>query len=205
MTTVRKFGFERVFSPTGEVLRDGEGHRTIFTQAEVDALCAEARKAGETSAMAESERLAAAAANALAKQAQLLLARLHEEALALREEAVELAMATGKALAGSALQHFGEERALALAQETLANLRAAPRLSARIPPAAMERLGPRLQAAADAAGLGEGLQVRADPAARPGDITLEWSEGRVRVALEELEARLAACAAEIAQTLGERS
>lgn len=205
MTTVRKFGFERVFSPSGEVLRDGDGHRTIYTQEEVDALCAEARKAGETSAVAEAERLAAAAANALAKQAQLLLGRLHEEALALQGEAAALALAAGKALAGCALQHFGEERALAVAQETMANLRTAPRLSARVPPAAMERLSPRLQAAAEAAGLGETLQVRADPAARPGDITLEWNEGRVRVSLQELEERLAASLAEIAHTPGEHA
>lgn len=204
MTTMRKFGFERVFSPSGEVLRDGEAHRTIFTQAEVDALCAQARRDGEASAVAEAQRAAAAAAGVLAKQAQLLLARLHEESVLLRGEALELSLAVGKALAGSALQHFGEDRALELARETMEQLRAAPRLTARVDPDCFDTLAPRLQAAAEDAGLGAMLQVRPDPQARPGDITLEWAEGRVGVSLRELESRLDAIAHDLAATLGEQ-
>jgi len=201
MTAVRKYGFDTVFSDTGEVLRDSKGHRTIYTQAEVDEACAAAFAQGQASEIARAEKAAADAAQALAKQMQLVVARLDSETKTLRREALALAMAAARANAGAALERFGEERALAVAQEALAHLRGAPHLLARIPEASAERLEPRLRAAAADHGMAEALVVRPDPKARPGDISLEWSEGRIGVSAAEVEDRLQSLAAELAREL----
>lgn len=201
MTTVRKYGFDTVFSPAGEVLRDAKGHRSIYTEEEMVEVRNAAFAEGQNTEIAKAEKAAADAAAALAKQAQLLLTRLDAESKALRQEALTLAMAAARASAGAALDHFGEERALAIAEEAFSHLRGAPRLLARVPEAVHARLAPRLQAAAAERGLAEGLTVRADAKARPGDITLEWSEGRIAVEFTEIEARLQALVGELSHDI----
>lgn len=201
MSSVRKYGFDTVFSSTGEVLRDDKGRRSIYTEDEVEQVRKEAFAEGQRTELAKAEQAAAEAAGALARQAQLLIARLDAEAKSVRREALTLAFAAARASAGAALSHFGDERALAVAEEAFSHLRGAPRLVARIPEATGKSLEPRLRAAAADMGLGEAFAVRTDPKARPGDIALEWAEGRVGLSLAEIEARLSSFAAELLQEI----
>lgn len=190
MSPARKFSYETVFSAEGEVLRDGRGHRSIFTAEEVEAERRAAYEQGRASAEAKAAQSAADAAQALARQAQLLLTRLDGESRALKQDAAALARLAARAIAGAALDAFGPERAEEIVAQALDSLRAAPRIVAKLRPEHAEALTPRLQALADEHGLAGQLIVRPEPNARPGDVSLEWGEGALAFDREEAQARL---------------
>lgn len=202
MSTARKYGFDTVFSAEGEILRDGHGLRAVYTAKEVEAIRAEAFAAGEDSEVAKAQRAAADMARTLAKQAQLLLGQISTEIQTLRGEATQFALAAGQAIAGAALDRFGEARALQVVEMALEELRLQPRLLVRVPQALHPVLEPLLTAIAQEHGMGDALIVRPDTSARPGDVSLEWPEGRISVSRAELLARLDALAAEVIAETG---
>lgn len=202
MTAARKYGFDTVFSAEGEILRDGHGLRAIYTAKEVEAIRAEAFAAGEDSEIAKAQRAAADMARTLAKQAQLLLTQIGGEIQSLRAEATQFALAASQAIAGAALDRFGEARALQVVEEALEELRLQPRLLVRVPETLHAILEPMLRAIANEQGLGDTLVIRGDPAAQPGDVSLEWPEGRISVSRADLMARLEALAAEVTAETG---
>ncbi len=203
--SARKYGFDTVFSAEGEVLRDGHGLRSIYTAKEVEAIRAEAFAAGEDSEVAKAQRAAADMARILAKQAQLLLAQIGAEIQTLRGEATQFALAAGQAIAGAALDRFGEARALQVVELALEELRLQPRLMVRVPQALHGILEPLLRAIADEHGLGDALIIRPDPGILPGDVALEWPEGRISISRADLIARLDALAAEVIAETGNAS
>ncbi len=202
MTPARKYGFETVFSAEGEILRDGHGLRAIYTAKEVEAIRGEAFAAGQDSEMAKAQRAGADMARILAKQAQLLLAQIGGEIQTLRAEATQFALAAGRAIAGAALDSYGEARALQIVQEALEELRLQPRLLVRVPQALHPILEPLLQGIAAEQGLGDALIIRPDAGAQPGDVSLEWPQGRISVSRADLLARLEAMAAEVIAETG---
>lgn len=202
MNSARKYGFETVFSAEGEILRDGHGLRAIYTAKEVEAIRGEAFAAGQDSEVAKAQRAAADMARTLAKQAQLLLTQIGGEIQTLRGEATQFALAAGQAIAGAALDRFGEARALQVVEEALEELRLQPRLVVRVPQALHPILEPILQGIATEQGLVDALIIRPDPSAQPGDVSLEWPEGRISVSRADLLARLEAMAAEVIAETG---
>lgn len=202
MTSARKYGFETVFSAEGEILRDGHGLRAIYTAKEVEAIRGEAFAAGQDSEMAKAQRAAADMARTLAKQAQLLLTQIGGEIQTLRGEATQFALAAGRAIAGAALDSYGEARALQIVQEALEELRLQPRLLVRVPQALHPILEPLLQGIAAEQGLGDAMIIRPDAGTQPGDVSLEWPEGRISVSRTDLLARLEAMAAEVIAETG---
>ncbi|MGE3301793.1 MAG: FliH/SctL family protein [Hyphomonadaceae bacterium] len=175
MAAARKFTFETVFSPEGEIVRDGDGFRTQFTAEEMASARAEAYAQGQQ----ESEHAARMALQALNASMTALHGRLEAECRALREEAAELALAAARKAADAALDAYGEARVLAALGEVMAQLRGAPRLVVRLAPALAETLQPRLEAI-KAEHFHEGaLILRAEPAVPVGDVAIEWAEGAI--------------------------
>lgn len=195
MNAARRFDFDTVFSPEGEVLRQGESHKRIFTIEELEAAKAEAFAQGQHSETVRAEKAALEAARALAAEAKRLAQGLEGECKALRQEAAALALAAGRALAGAALDAYGEERASRVVEAALEHLRSQPRILVKVAASAAPRLEPRLTALAEEQGLAGALLVRADPAAQPGDVALEWAGGKLGVSIAEIQSRLEALAA----------
>ena len=196
MQTMRKFAFDTVFSPTGEVLRDASGTRNVYTREEVDAERDAAYEAGRTDETVQ--RLSAIAAEmASISSALRLIGEAYGGDLArLRDGAAELALAAARGIAGEALDAFGEVRVCAVVESVVAEALAAPRLVVKVGAASAERLRPQIERIADDYGVNASLVVREDAAFAPGDVSIDWGEGHVALsagaAIAEIEARVRA-------------
>jgi flagellar assembly protein FliH len=189
----QRFAFETVFDATGRVVA-GPQRRDPEREAQIAKARAEGHAAGRAEAMEQIERAAADAARALASQAQLLLSRLEAECEALRAEAVELALAAARVAAGRALDAAPEGLVMEVVGEAARSLRTAPRLVCRLAPDLAERLADRIAQEAEAGGFPGKVLVLADPAARAGDIRLEWDDGVIARDRADVFARIDAVA-----------
>lgn len=170
----RKFTFETVFAPDGEILRDG-AFQSQFSREETEQIRLQAFAEGK----AAGEANVANALSALTGSMSNLLGAYTTEARQLRSEAVELALAAARKAADVALEAHGEARVIEALSHALENLRAGPRLVVRLAPGMMASLKSRLEDAARAHGFDGALIVRADPTIETGDLALEWAEGAI--------------------------
>jgi flagellar assembly protein FliH len=176
MTQVRKYAFETEFAPDGAIVRDAP--RRITTE-DVDAACAAAYERGKQDAIAQAERQAAAALQALADVASAVLTRLDAESAAMREQAARIALVSARKIAGSALDAFGVERAAAAVEQAMDTLRHAPRLVVKLAPETAEALKPRIGAMCEAHAYGGAVLVRAESGLAAGEVVIDWSDGVV--------------------------
>jgi flagellar assembly protein FliH len=190
MGEVRKYAFDTEFAPDGTVLRDvSAGVRARLTAQEVEAERAAAFRAGQQDSLAAAERASAEAAQAIVLAAQSLLARLDEETRLLRREAAEAALATARAIAGAALEEFGEARAAAAASAAMEMLPMQPRFIVRVASALADGVRTRLEAAAQEHAFAGALLVRGEDGLAKGDVAIDWSDGAVIIERADIEAR----------------
>ncbi|MBY0565601.1 MAG: hypothetical protein K2P58_15635 [Hyphomonadaceae bacterium] len=187
MTTVRKFAFDTEFTPDGGVLSHAP---PTFGQADVDAACAEAYARGARDSVAQSERDAADALQALADAASALLTRLDAESRAMRTEATQIAFASARKIAGEALEAFGVERAAAAIEATLDLLRHQPRLIVKLSPDAAEKLSPRIAAMTETHAYAGAILVRAQSDMKAGEVAIDWSDGAIAIDPDDAAARI---------------
>jgi len=189
--TFKPFAFDREFAADGTVLRDGDKIKKVLTEAEAkamaDAAAAEARQDEE----ADAARATAEALKQVTAKLQALHARLDQESEALRQDAARLALAAARAIAGAALEQYGEETIEACLTDALSDLRAEPRIAVRVAPHLADIVAERLYAFADQEGLDGAVVVRADDEVSAGDCVLEWRAGAIERTANEIEARIA--------------
>lgn len=174
---VRKFTYDRVYTPDGRVLHVDDAERLSFRPDEVVEAKKKAFEDGQRSAVAEAERAAAQALQSIADQLSHIQAALGEQCATLRRDAVELGMAGARAAADEALARFPDEQLAALFETCLESLRGAPVVVAHAPEAACETVRARLAAVAEQAGLETAVKV--EPGAGPA--RLEWATGAVSI------------------------
>lgn len=187
----KRFAFDREFAADGTVLRDGDKVKRVFTEAEAQEL---ADAAAEQARHSEEAQAAAAVADAMRQisgRMQAVIARLDAESEALREDATRLAIAAARAIAGEALQAYGEDTITACAREALDDLRAEPRIAVRVAPHLADAIAERLYAEAEKLGLEGAVLVRADEEVAAGDCVLEWRSGAVERTAADIETRIA--------------
>lgn len=185
-TSFRRFAFDREYAADGTVLRDGERVRRVFTEDEARAMAdAAASKAAEGDAARMAETL-----RQISGRMQAVLARMESESEAMREDAVRLALAAARAIAGAALDRYGADTIEACAREALAELRAEPRLAVRVAPHLVEEIADRLDSEAARLGFEGAVIVRADEDVTAGDVVLEWRAGAVERTAADIEQRL---------------
>lgn len=183
------FDFGTEFAPDGEVLRSKSVKR-VFTPEDMEQAREEGRQEGRRSAEAEAAEAAAAAMKTLAGQMQMALAQVGNIHESLRAEAAELTLAASKKIAGSALTARPEAELEELVEVCAAELRAAPRLIARLPESLIERLKPQLEAALEGIGFSGMLRVEPVEDGAPGAVSLDWEEGAVAFDPAEMQARV---------------
>lgn len=187
MAQVRKYGFDTEFAPDGAIVSDAPKR---LSPEEVAAECAAAYERGKQDALAQAERKAAAALEALADAASAVLTRLDAESTAMREEAARIALAAARKIAGEALDSFGAERAAAAVEAALDALRRQPRLLVKLPPADIEALQPRIAAMCETHAYAGAVLVRADDKLRAGEVVIDWSDGVVSLSPADAAERI---------------
>jgi flagellar assembly protein FliH len=185
-TSFRRFAFDREYAADGTVLRDGDRVRRIFTEDEARAMAdAAANQAAEGDAARMAETL-----RQISGRMQAVLARMDDESEAMRADAVRLALAAARSIAGAALDRYGADTIEACAREALAELRAEPRLAVRVAPHLVEEIAERLDSEAARLGFEGAVIVRADADVGAGDVVLEWRAGAVERTAADIEQRL---------------
>lgn len=176
MASVRRYLFETEFAADGAVLHAPAPRKTVYTHEDVEAERAAARAEGEASALAAAERDTAAAVAAVAERLGVLVTRLDAESKALREEAVDLALAAATCVAGAALSRFPEDSVIALFRDVAEHLRAAPRVEVEAR-ADAQAVRAQLERAGALAGFEGALAVVEADDGAPGDVRIAWREG----------------------------
>lgn len=190
--------FEPIF---GAAAASGSAGRRkpALTEADLASARAEGHAAGQREAMAQTERATAESLRAIARMMQMSLGRLGAEAQSLRDDAVEVAMAAARAVAGRALEKCGADTVAEVFEEAAGLLRSEPRFLVRVAPEQVEVVEAALAEAAVQAGVAGQITVRPDPAAQAGDCAIEWDGGTLQrdrtAAFEAIEAAAQAWAA----------
>ena len=189
MNGARKFAFDTEFAPDGAILSDAPKR---LTPEEIAAECAAAYERGKQDALAQAERQAAAALEALAGAASAVLTRLDAESRSMRAEAASVALAAARKIAGAALDGFAGERVNAAIESAMDALRHQPRLLVKLAPEAVEQLKPRIDAMCESHAYAGAILVRGQAGLRKGEVTIDWSDGVVSSSPQETEARISA-------------
>ncbi len=173
MSNVRRYAFDTEFAPDGEIMREAPRR----TPEEVESANAAAYERGKQDALAQAERRAAAALEAIADAASGVLTRLEVESQAMRAEAAQVALAAARKIAGASLSAFGPERAAQAIELAMDTLRHQPRLLVKLPPDVAEALKPRIAAMCETHAYASAVLVRAEPGLKTGEVVIDWSDG----------------------------
>jgi len=192
MALVRKYGFDVEFAPDGAVLSETPKR---LSPEEVAAECAAAYERGKQDAVAQAERKAATALEALADAASAVLTRLETESAAMREEAARVALAAAQKISGAALDAFGVERAAAAIEAAMDALRHQPRLVVKLPARDIDALQPRIATMCETHAYAGAVLIRPDAKLQTGEVVIDWSDGVVTLSPSEAAERINALVA----------
>ena len=172
----RPFVFDTVFD--GDRVVVAPRPKRAYSPEEVDVLRAESYAEGERSSLARTEAEAAAALAEVARAAHAALDALTRIAHEHRTAAAELALAAGRKIADAALDAFPQAPAQAALTALSRDLEATPRLLVNVAAADAHRLDAALKQAADKAGFGGQIVLKADPAMPKAAFIFDWGDGR---------------------------
>jgi flagellar assembly protein FliH len=183
------------------------GHRqernSVMTESAIAALVTNARNEGRREGLAEGERAAtvkaaqviAKAATDLADHTAAMSAALDDNRRATLSDAVSLAAAIGKKLAGHLLERQPTAEIEALVAECLTSLDSVPHLVIRCNSELADAVRDIAKARIATSGFSGRLVVLGEPDIKQGDARLEWADGGVvrdSAALEaEIDERIA--------------
>ena len=187
MANIRKYAFETEFGPDGAIVKDAAPK---LTPEEIEAERAAAYERGKQDAVAQAERQAAAALQALADAASAVLTRLDAESQSMRAEAAHVAIAAARKIAGAALDAFGEERAAAAIEAAMDALRHQPRLVVKLSPDVAENLKPRIAEMCETHAYAGVVLVREQAGLRTGEVIIDWSDGLIAMNPDEAAERI---------------
>jgi flagellar assembly protein FliH len=177
-TPHQKFNFDTEFDAvTGGVIAAPRPKRA-FTPDEVEQVRAAAFAEGERSGVVRAEQAAAAALAEIALAAKAALSALTRIVHDHRSISADLALATGRTIAGAALEQFPEAPAAAALAAMAREMETTPRLAVRTSVDLVDRLQATLEATAQACGYAGQIVVRGDPALPPAAFVLDWGDGR---------------------------
>ncbi len=187
MANIRKYAFDTEFGPDGAIVKDAPAR---LTPEEIEAESAAAYERGKQDAVAQAERQAAAALQALADAASAVLTRLDAESQTMRAEAAHVAIAAARKIAGAALSSFGEERAAAAIEAAMDALRHQPRLLVKLSPETAEVLKTRIAEMCETHAYAGTVLVREQAGLGAGEVIIDWSDGVVAMNPDEAAERI---------------
>lgn len=188
-----KFKFDTEFREGGEQisLAVRARSRKMYTQEEIDQICARARAEGMKSGEIRAQEAVAQGGRDLSAALHQALARTNDEIRNVRREAAEIAFAVARKLAPMALDALPAadvENALRAAiHQAVGEPRLVLRASARV----VEALGARIEEIAHEEGFEGRVILAADPAITGADCRIEWRGGGAERNEQAIERALA--------------
>lgn len=179
MSAANRYAFQPIGDGAPIAPRGAAHARPMVSEADLAAARQEGFAAGQREAQAQTERASAEALRAIARMMQMMLGGLGAEAQALRADAVDLALAAARRLAGAALDNYAPDAVAGFVADALVHLRETPRLVIKVAPDLADPMAERLEQVAREAGFAGQVVVRADPARGPADCTIEWGDGTI--------------------------
>ena len=170
-----KYSFDTVFSHDGDVVQERVKPKRNYTAEEVEVLKQESFAAGRQAAEGD----IAATLQQLGAQLSLILSTLIEERTGIRSEAVQLAAAVSKKLAGSLLERAPQDAIAELLEGAIDYLRDTPRVVVRVAPDLAEDLTSRLMDIVTHAGFEGQLVVMPEPGLNGPDCKIDWAKGGI--------------------------
>jgi flagellar assembly protein FliH len=191
--TATKFTFDTVFGEKSDTTSDAVRARQkkVLTQAEIDALKAQAHAEGVASGEVRATQALAAAADDTASALRMVLQRSHADIEMVRAEAAKLAFAAARTLARSAINALPSCDVEAALRESLHQAIGEPRVVLRASPQVAEALQSRIEEISHEEGYEGRVQISADPAIHGADCRIEWRGGGAERSGAALEAALA--------------
>jgi len=190
-----KFKFDTEFREGGEQisLAVRARSRKMYTQEEIDQICAKARAEGMKSGEIRAQEAVAQGARDLSAALRETLARAKDEIRLLRREAAEIAFATARKLAPMALDALPAADVENALRDAIHQAIGEPRLVLRASARVVEALSPRIEKIAHEEGFEGRVILAADPAIKGADCRIEWrgggaerNEAAIECALAEL-------------------
>jgi flagellar assembly protein FliH len=165
-----------------------------FSEAELAAAVAEARKTaltegqakGKADATAQNERQTAAALTAIGTHFAKIDGEMQVVAGQLRETVIELSLAMVRRLFPEFARQHGLEEVKELLGRSLDTLRTEPRFTVKVAADQAEVLGGEVDALARSRGFEGRIAVTADESLKPGDCRIEWSQGGMIRSADEI-------------------
>lgn len=196
--TATKFTFDTVFGESDDAVSDTvrARTRTSLSQAEIDAMCADARAEGAHAGQVRAAEALAAATDEAATALRMVLQRTHSDIEQVRAQAARLALAAARTLARSAVDALPACEVEAVLRQSLHQAIAEPRVIVRASPKVAEALKARIDEICLEEGFEGRLQISADPTMDGADCRIEWrggglerSEAAINAALGDVIAR----------------
>jgi len=186
---VSKFTFDTEFRPEGDLISNAARarQRKVFTQEEIDQMCAKARGEGLKAGQVRAAEAVAAAVADFANAVRAALADSHAEIETLREEAAQLAVVTARKLAPVAIAAFPSGDVEAALREAMHQAIGEPRIVLRTSPAVTEAMSGNLAEIAHEEGFEGRIVAKTDPSIAGADCRIEWRGGGAERSLAALE------------------
>ncbi|MFY8153393.1 MAG: flagellar assembly protein FliH [Hyphomicrobiales bacterium] len=160
---------------------------------------------GRTEAEADETARLAGATQRLAAAMQDMVDQVTVAVDAIELQAVDLALAVARRLAGAAIERFPTAEIERLVREAFSDLRATPHVVVRVEPMLVEPMTPLFERLARETGYAGRLVVLGDDALGASDVRIEWADGGIARDLATLDAGIAALAAGLVAGTSERS
>ena len=185
-----KFTFDTEFRTEGDLISNAARarQRKVFTQEEIDQMCAKARGEGLKAGQVRAAEAVAAALADLAGAVHAALAGSQTEIETLREEAAQIAIVAARKLACVAIAAFPSGDVEAALREAIHQAIGEPRIVLRASQTVSEAISGTLAAIAHEEGFEGRIVAKADPSIAGADCRIEWRGGgaeRSFTALEE--------------------
>ena len=191
--TATKYTFDTVFT-NGATDDAAEAARArkwrIFSEADFEQLCAQARAEGTSSGEVRAQEAIALATKEAGNAVKAALALIERERRKVLEENSRIAFAVATKLANTALEQFPHLEVEAALREALHQAIGEPRLVLKTSPQVAERLAVRAGEIAHEEGFDGRVQVSPDPALVRADCCIEWRGGGAERASAALESAL---------------
>ncbi len=184
-----KFTFDTEFRPEGDLISNAarKRQRKVFSQEEIDQMCAKARDMGLKAGQVRAAEAVAAAIADLANAARAVLADSQAEIESLREEAAQIAIVAARKLAPVAIAAFPSGDVEAALREAIHQAIGEPRIVLRASPAVNEAISGSLASIAHEEGFEGRIVAKADPGIAGADCRIEWRGGGAERSLAALE------------------
>jgi flagellar assembly protein FliH len=194
-----KYTFDTVFTNgvTDDAAEAARARKKrLFSEAEVEQLCAQARAEGTSAGEVRAQEAIALATKEAGNAIKAALALIERERRKVLEESSRIALAVATKLAETALTQFPHLEVETALREALRQALGEPRLILKTSPQIAERLAARAGEIAHEEGFDGRVQVSADPALKRADCRIEWRGGgmerasaAIEIQLQELVAR----------------